>query len=422
MQHHLLDIASEHVRTLFKDRLTPAYTYHNYDHTQAVVDSARVIGHDCGLADDDLLAVLLAAWFHDTGVTETYINHETRSAEIAERFLRLHGLADERIAIVRNCILATDLEKKPESIAEQVLCDADLLHLASDTFWDQAKLIRDEWEALLGYNYTNEQWLRKQIDFMKEQNFHTSVVREAHGEALAKNIRKLEKKLLKKYAPDEPEVTENAYASDAAIERDTGKEKDKHAGKAKDDFLGRGDRGVETMFRITSRNHVEFSSMVDSKANIMISINALVISVVISVLFRKLDSNPYMTIPTFIFLAVCLTTIVYAVLASRPKVTSGLFTREDITRKRVNLLFFGNFYNVPVEDFEWGMKEMLKDKEYLYGSMIRDFYYLGQVLGKKYHYLRISYNVFMYGFVGSIIIYVIMFLVTSQNPLEMLPW
>jgi hypothetical protein len=68
-----------------------------------------------------------------------------------------------------------------------------------------------------------------------------------------------------------------------------------------------------------------------------------------------------------------------------------------------------------LNDFEWGMKEMMNDSEYLYGSMIKDFYYLGIVLGKKYKYLRICYNIFMYGMIVVIAAYVIAIL-TYPNP------
>ncbi len=411
MQHHLLELAAAHVQALFRDRLTPAYTYHNIQHTREVASAAEDLAEANGLGESDTLAVLLAAWFHDAGITETYVKHEHRSAELAEAFLSQHGCEERVIAVARRCILATDLAIEPASLAEQVLCDADLLHLASDEYWEHADLLRREWEVLLGHRSTDEEWIHEQLAFMRSRRFHTEAAREGYQQRLEKNIRRLEKKLRKLTGEDAVEEAETT------AKEKKGKKAEK-ASAGKDDFLGRGDRGVETMFRTTSRNHVEFSSMVDSKANIMISINALVISVVISVLFRKLDSNPFMTIPTFVFLGVCLTTIVYAVLASRPNITSGLFTREDIEKKKANLLFFGNFYNVPVDDFEWGMKEMLKDREYLYGSMIRDFYHLGQVLGRKYHYLRISYNVFMYGFVFSILLYVLMFIFTAQEPME----
>ena len=64
---------------------------------------------------------------------------------------------------------------------------------------------------------------------------------------------------------------------------------------------------------------------------------------------------------------------------------------------------------MPVEDYEWGMKELMEDGEYLYNNLIRDIYYLGVVLGKKYRYLRIAYNFFMYGLIISVIAYLIAF-------------
>ena len=54
-------------------------------------------------------------------------------------------------------------------------------------------------------------------------------------------------------------------------------------------------------------------------------------------------------------------TIIFAVLSTRPKITSFTISREDITQRKGNLLFFGNFINMPVEDYEWGMKELMED-------------------------------------------------------------
>ena len=60
------------------------------------------------------------------------------------------------------------------------------------------------------------------------------------------------------------------------------------------------------------------------------------------------------------------------------------FTKDDIMNKDTNLLFFGNFYKMNLKDFTWGMEEMMNNRDFLYGSMIKDFYFLGQVLGRKY--------------------------------------
>lgn len=166
-------------------------------------------------------------------------------------------------------------------------------------------------------------------------------------------------------------------------------------------------RGIETMFRITSKNHMELSAIADNKANIMISINSIILSVMVSVLIRKLEEYPHMTIPAVLLTVVCLTTIVFAVLATRPNVSKGKFERNDITNKETNLLFFGNFHRMNLQDYQWAMKEMLKDGEYLYGSMIKDIYFLGAVLGKKYRLLRISYTIFMFGFVFAVLGFII---------------
>jgi len=166
-------------------------------------------------------------------------------------------------------------------------------------------------------------------------------------------------------------------------------------------------RGIETMFRLTSKNHMELSALADNKANIMISINSIILSVIVSVLIRKLEEYPHMVLPAVMLTVVCLTTIVFAVLATRPNNTKGKFARQDIHNKETNLLFFGNFHNMRLPDYEWAMKEMMKDGDYLYGSMIKDIYFLGAVLGKKYKLLRLSYTIFMFGFVISVLTFIL---------------
>ena len=166
-------------------------------------------------------------------------------------------------------------------------------------------------------------------------------------------------------------------------------------------------RGIETMFRTTSKNHMELSAIADNKANIMISINSIILSVMVSVLIRKLEEYPHMTVPAVLLTLVCLTTIVFAVLATRPNISKGKFERLDIVNKETNLLFFGNFHRMSLKDYQWGMKEMLQDADYLYGSMIKDICFLGVVLGKKYRLLRMSYTIFMFGFVLSILGFII---------------
>lgn len=183
-------------------------------------------------------------------------------------------------------------------------------------------------------------------------------------------------------------------------------EVEKYKQKAKDAKKNKPEKGIETMFRITSKNHLELSAMADNKANIMISINSIILSILISVLYRKLEEYPHMLVPTLILTVVCLVTIVMAILTTRPNVNKGVFSKEDIKDKKGNLLFFGNFHSMSLDDYEWGIKQLMKDGDYLYANLTRDIYFLGIVLGKKYRFLRMAYNVFMFGFVISVLAFI----------------
>lgn len=165
------------------------------------------------------------------------------------------------------------------------------------------------------------------------------------------------------------------------------------------------------MFRVALRNHITLSDIADTKANILLSVNAIIISLVLSNLVSKLDnpSNDYLIWPTVIFASFTVTSIVLSVLATRPNVTKGKFSKQDVADKKVNLLFFGNFHKMKLEEFEWAMHEMMKDRDYLYGSLTKDLYFLGLVLNRKYNLLRTTYTVFMIGIVVSVIVFGVAF-------------
>ncbi|MBL0126439.1 MAG: hypothetical protein IPP83_03045 [Flavobacteriales bacterium] len=196
-----------------------------------------------------------------------------------------------------------------------------------------------------------------------------------------------EKKALKKQRKAEKKAAE---AEEKAIEK----------AKAKAENP---ERGIETMFRSTGKNHIQLSKIADNKANIMLSINALIISVCITGLLPQLGLHPEIRGPLFVLLGVCLVSMVFAILSTVPKVTKGITTRDECDRKEGNLLYFGNFHAMGLEQYEMAMKEMMMDREYLYGSMVRDLYFLGQVLSHKYKLLRVSYLVFMFGIVAAVL-------------------
>ena len=154
-------------------------------------------------------------------------------------------------------------------------------------------------------------------------------------------------------------------------------------------------RGVETLFRSAYRVQMDLTGLADNKANMMISINGLIISIIIAAVAPKLDANPWLLIPTTTFLLGTLISIVYAILAARPRVSSVPITLEDLEHSNGNILFFGDFANLSQDDFTAGMIDLIQDKTVVYETMIRNLYGLGSVLKKKFALLKVAYTAFM---------------------------
>jgi hypothetical protein len=195
---------------------------------------------------------------------------------------------------------------------------------------------------------------------------------------------------------------DNKNAESFSIESDKSKKKIK---------VPKPERGIDTMFRTTLNNHNNLSGLVDNKASILLSVNAIIISVSLTTIIPKLDnpSNAHLILPTMILIVTSVIAITFAILATRPTITKGSFTKKEVDEKKVNLLFFGNFYKMPYEDYNWAMNELMKDKDYVYNSMIKDLFHLGIVLEKKYRLLRVAYSIFMFGLIISVLAFLIAF-------------
>jgi predicted metal-dependent HD superfamily phosphohydrolase len=407
--NNLVEISGEVVSGLFDSVGTQTLLYHNVIHTREVVEAVKLMSSHYQLSEDDNQALTVAAWWHDVGyLSGTPENHEMRSVERVKSFLKKYNVSPEFVSKVEGCIMATKMPQRPTNLIERIICDADLFHFGKPDFMDDTRMLRKEVEKISGNPIKGSEWRNATIRLLESHEYFTEYARETLSGTKKQNLEALYKKNEEKKQEKLKEKELAAASSDLQFKKDELK-----AEKA-DAKFNKPKRGIETMFRLTSRNHMDLSGMADSKANIMISVNSIIISIVLSVLLRRLEDMPYYTIPTLIMLAVNVSTIIFAVLATRPNTTKGTFTREDIKQKKVNLLFFGNFHKVGLVDFDWGMKEMMNDKEYLYTSIAKDIYFLGVVLGKKYKLLRISYNIFMYGLVISIIAFILAFALSPE--------
>ena len=200
-------------------------------------------------------------------------------------------------------------------------------------------------------------------------------------------------------------LKEAAHQSDAAPEPDDDK-KVKKPGT---------NRGIETMFRSAYRVQMDLTGLADNKANMMISINGIIISIIIAAVAPKLDSNPWLLVPTTIFLVGNLVSIVYAILAARPRVSSAPITLQDLRNRQGNILFFGNFANLREPDFLEGMNELIGDRQLLYETMVRNIYGLGSVLKKKFALLQVAYTAFMLALVLGVTSFIGVFIWILQQ-------
>ena len=383
----------EYVFLLFQNNLPTNVIYHNFSHTLRVVKKIKELIKGEEVLESEALLLEIAAWFHDSGFINGSAKHEENGVLLANNFLK-NKLSEKQIITVERLILSTKIEHKPTDHLERIIRDADCSHLASTKFNQISSLLREELRLTHNNDYSDLDWEKENISFLTRHQFFTNYAIENWQENKQNNLLSL-------------------FNSFKKLEKQTKQEKIKQKLlKKKNQKAELPEKGVETMFRVTLRNHNKLSQIADTKANILLSVNAILISIALSNLVPRLDnpSNAHLIIPTVILIGFSVISIIFAIQSTRPKVTEGEFTKDDVAQKKVNLLFFGNFHQMKLEDFKWGMKEVMKDKEYLYDSMIKDLYFLGLVLNKKYKLLRTTYTVFTIGIVVSVLSFFIAFI------------
>ncbi|WP_432713148.1 Pycsar system effector family protein [Pedobacter sp.] len=385
-----LDQVKTYVTGLFKTTAREKLFYHNLSHTENVVENAVKMANYYQLSDRETFILSAACWFHDVGYLQGFDEHERIGAKVANDFLLEKNVGKDIVDEVVACIMATKMPQQPQGLLQEIMCDADLYHLGTPLFKEINKELRNEMELMCNKHISKEAWREQNINFLQGHHFHTTYAQKFLQAGKTANINALLKK------------ASSVADTDTEVKKE--EKKDKEVKKEKSD---RPEKGIETMFRITSTNHQRLSDMADNKAHIMISTNSIILSVILSILLRKLEDNPHLILPTLILLIICVVTMVFSILATRPTIPSGTFTESEIKAKSVNLLFFGNFYKMSLPDYQKGMLKLMDDRDFLYGSLIKDLHSQGVVLGRKYRLLRVAYNVFMFGIVASVLAFMI---------------
>lgn len=375
----IVSLIEQRVVTLLTENLSEGHTYHNLYHTLAVHKAAVQLSRISKLEAADQEVLELAALLHDVGFTERYAGHESVSERIAAEWLTEQQYPENQMKKVLACIAVTAVDRTPVNQLEETMKDADLSNLGSDRYLDILHGLRQEWARMLGQHYSDTDWFELNYRFFKQHHYYTAAAQELYGEQFDLN-----KKRLKKISKPEKKKEEAPLISE--------------------------NKSAQMMFKTALRNHMDLSSLADNKANIMLSINALILTILMPLAASYVRDNFYLLVPMVLLMATCLCSIVFATLATRPIRMAGHTDIEKIKEGAANLFFFGNFYKMQLNAYKEGMHYTIANQGILDDAIMRDLFFLGKSLGNKYRQLRICYTVFLTGMVTTVVMFGICYL------------
>ncbi len=364
--------------------------FHNLEHTRSVVKAADKIAKHNLVEESDLFLLKAAAWFIDTGYLE---NTDESPIILSARLAKEHlEHIDIQAAIsVHELILSIVNENPPGNLSEQILADALCFYWGKKSFHNDNLLLKKE-NGLLKDNEPDViAWLQETIELLEGRQYYTAYCRSVLQKKKDDNLRRLKDDLKNELHPAAP-----ATAPEAKKDSQT-------------------EKSIDTMFKIATSNSQRISAMGDNKAHILITVNSIILSAIISLVLRKLEDNAYLIVPSFMLMAVSLSSMIFSILATRPSVPHDHMRNNDADEEPVDMLFFGSLNTLQLEHYKNGMHKMMENKEFLYSSLIKFVYTQGAVLRHKYRLLRWAYTIFMFGLVIAVLAFIIAALIHQHN-------
>ncbi|MFK7808479.1 MAG: Pycsar system effector family protein [Saprospiraceae bacterium] len=171
-------------------------------------------------------------------------------------------------------------------------------------------------------------------------------------------------------------------------------------------------RETINVIRTTQRNNIDLTALADNKANVLLSLNALIITVVIPLVLGNIDfvMERYLYIPLAFMAVTCFTTIFYAAKVLKPNDFDAM--KAEIEAKMDSSpFFFGNFYKMDVEEYFDSIKGLMNDPTMIQSHVAQDLYYIGRRLGKKMTWIRLAFDIFTIGFFLTLLTFAIVLMV-----------
>ena len=154
------------------------------------------------------------------------------------------------------------------------------------------------------------------------------------------------------------------------------------------------------IIRTTQRNNIDLTQLADNKANVLLSLNALMITFSLPLIFSNLEFivQDYLIIPLVILAITCFSTIYISAIVLKPsRLDEYRASASDNPDTQASPFFFGNFYQMPPEDFFAYMDEVVGSSELVHNHLTQDLYYIGVRLAFKMNRIRLAFNIFLAG-------------------------
>lgn len=173
IERSLVEEAKEYVAEILKHELSDKCLFHTINHTLDVLRNSEIIGRYCDISEDELNILRMSALFHDVGYVDAYDDHEIFSAKRAVEYLAAKDVDAESIAQVERAILSTKTPQTPQDKISRMLCDADLMNLSFDDYFEQVDLMRKEWEKVGKGILDRQQFYLNTLDFFQSHKYHS---------------------------------------------------------------------------------------------------------------------------------------------------------------------------------------------------------------------------------------------------------
>ncbi|MCF8220361.1 MAG: hypothetical protein K9I97_02660 [Cryomorphaceae bacterium] len=174
--HHYSSIkyynAENELIQLLANELPNDLSYHSLEHTKEVVKAVERIALLEGVRDEGLFLLKSAALFHDAGFVKQYEHNEPIGAAMAEAMLPKYGYNEQHIKTIKELIYVTQIPHKPVNKLQEIMCDADLDYLGTDSFEETANKLKAELMAK-GKVQSDKAWDQMQITFLKQHKYFT---------------------------------------------------------------------------------------------------------------------------------------------------------------------------------------------------------------------------------------------------------